>query len=333
MPKQLNVVFAGTPQFSADILKDLLKNKNINVSAIYTQPDRPTGRGKKIIPSPVKQLILDYNQANQTDIKIEQPENFKKSNIDFEDNINKLKSYSPDLIIVVAYGLILPQAVIDIPNIDCINIHTSLLPRWRGAAPIQRAILAGDKTTGVTIQKIDIGLDTGDIIESCSCEINNKETTESLTTKLNDISKELLSLVLNKYLESKVKYTKQDDSKATYAAKLDKTEALIDFNNSADFIDRQIRALNPWPSAKAQLKDDIVMKVLEAGVVISSSNNNDLVCGTIIESSRNGMTVKCGEGYLNITGLQLSGGKPITVQDALNGKFKDLFQVGLTLGS
>lgn len=349
--QKLNIIFAGTPDFSAQILKDLLTNNNINLLAVYTQPDRQSGRGKKITPSEVKQVILDYNkQHHDCNINIEQPLNFRKSNPDYEDNINKLKSYQPDLIIVVAYGLILPKAVIDVPKYGCINIHTSLLPRWRGAAPIQRAILAGDHETGVTIQQIDTGLDTGDIIAISKCQISNTDTTISLTNKLLDLSKPLLHTVISSFINHSVSFTQQQETDennnnlVTYAHKLEKEESIIDFNKDAEYIDRQVRALNPWPGAKIKLADNNFIKVGKTAVkqrddentpgqiekyIKLNFNNSNYNTGSILDSSPNGLIILCGNNTkLLITELQFSGGKMISVKDALNGKFKDLLTQG-----
>ncbi len=327
--KKLNVIFAGTPDFSAKILKNLLSNFDINLVAIYTQPDRQAGRGKKLTPSEVKQVILEYNKNTNQNINIEQPLNFRKSNPDYAYNIQKLRSYNPDLIIVVAYGLILPKAVIDIPKYGCINIHTSLLPRWRGAAPIQRAILAGDQETGVTIQQIDTGLDTGDIIALSKCNILDADTTADLTDRLLDLSKPLLDKVIKQFITHTVTFTKQIEtdfnghSLVTYAHKLEKEEGLIDFNNDATFIVRQIKALNPWPGVKIKLTNNNFVKIGNARVISDNNITNNAI-GKIIQSTSDGILIQCGLNKLLITELQFSGGKMISTQDALNGKFKNL---------
>lgn len=330
MQNKLNVIFAGTPDFSASILDSLYLNNNINISAVYTQPDRPSGRGKKITASPVKSLVLEKNQLLSQSIPVEQPDSFRKSNQNHEQYIEKLKSYKPDLIIVVAYGLILPKSVIEIPTFGCINIHTSLLPRWRGAAPIQRAILAGDSETGVTIQQIDTGLDTGDIIAIDKCNITQSDTTLSLTDKLLNLSKPLLNKVIDSYIANDTVFIKQDDSKANYAEKIDKSESLIDFHNDADTISRQIRAFIPWPIAKIALDENTFIKVFSAEVITDSQAkvNDKVIPGTIIESSKQGILIQCGKNSLNITQLQFSGGKIISAQDALNGKYKEIFMKG-----
>lgn len=234
----------------------------------------------------------------------------------------------------MAYGLILPKAVIEIPKFGCINIHTSILPRWRGAAPIQRAILAGDNETGVTIQQIDTGLDTGDIITQSKCNILDTDNTTSLTQKLLDLSKPLLDSVIKQFITNSVSFIKQVEidnhgkSLVTYAHKLEKEESLIDLNNDAEFIIRQIKALNPWPGAKIKLADNNFIKIGNAKVVFD--NHNDAI-GKIIKSSSDGILIQCGLNKLLITELQFSGGKMISARDALNGKFKDLLAVNIKL--
>lgn len=331
MPNKLNIIFAGTPEFSAEILKSLYKNKKINITAVYTQPDRPSGRGKKITGTAVKQLVLENNNILNINIPVEQPDNFKKSNPNRENYISKLNDYKPDLIIVAAYGLILPKAILDIPKYGCINIHTSLLPRWRGAAPIQRSILAGDTETGVSIQQMDIGLDTGDVIDFATCEITDQDTTISLTKKLLELSINLLQTVINNIISNEINYTKQNNSLVTYAEKLNKAEAIIDFNSNAEFIHRQIRAFNPWPGAKIKLDNNDFIKLYTSEVVLDDNNNQSQTkpnIGTITESNRNGISIQCANNKIKLLQLQFSGGKIISAQDALNGKFKELLLEG-----
>ncbi len=328
MPNNLlNIVFAGTSDFAAKILNSLLCSPNYNklftLSAVYTQPDRESGRGRKIAPSPVKQVILDYNSANQHNIRIEQPVNFK-NNAD----ISQLQSYQPDLMIVVAYGLILPQSVLDIPKLECVNIHASLLPRWRGAAPIQRAILAGDVQTGITIQKMEQKLDTGPSILQASCNILDGDTTITLSEKLCDIAISLTNDLVTNYktLLSNKNYQKQDESLANYAHKLDKAEAEINWQDSAVNIHRKVRALNPWPSVTAigTLPDsqDTIFKIIDADVI---SAHSALQPGSVLNENNKHIIVQTADGQLEITKLQFSGGNIITARDALNGKYKSLF--------
>lgn len=329
----LNIIFAGTPDFAAEILQDFLKNTKDNLVAVYTQPDRPAGRGKKLTPSAVKSVILESNLSSKLSIpsiSIEQPENFKKSNPDYSDNINKLKSYQPDLIIVVAYGLILPQAILDIPKYGCINIHASILPRWRGAAPIQRAIQAGDCKTGIAIQQMDKGLDTGNVLSEAQCDITNTETSISLNNKLLELAKPLLLSTIEDIKNKKLIPVKQDDSLATYAHKITKSESMIDFNQPAININRLIRAFTPWPGAQININNNII-KVWETEVLYDIDSKSHYKIGEVISANKSGIVIQCLETQLNITKLQFSGGKVISAADALNGKHKDLLQPGTVL--
>lgn len=323
---KLNIVFAGTSEFAASILSSLLASPNYNstfiISAIYTQPDRESGRGRKITPSAVKQIILDYNNAHPSSvINIEQPVDFKN-----QTDIDKLDSYSPDLMIVVAYGLILPQAVLDIAKYECVNIHASLLPRWRGAAPIQRAIIAGDKKTGIAIQKMERKLDSGPIILSAECGITDTDTTLSLTQKLLDLAKLLVNQLVDNYKTLlNNNYQQQDHSLANYAHKLDKAESPVDWQQSAEIIHRKIRGLNPWPSVTSCGDVDntvVAFKILNAHVINNNANINP---GTVLNSHNKNIIIQTGHNQLEITKLQFSGGNPISAQDALNGKYKALF--------
>lgn len=321
MPNQkLNIVFAGTPEFAKEILQDLLAVQEHTISAIYTQPDRNAGRGMKLSPSAVKSFILQNNY----NIPIEQPDNFKLSHPEYNHYINKLACYKPDILIVVAYGLILPKQVLDIPKYGCINIHASVLPRWRGAAPIQRAILAGDNQSGITIQQMDKGLDTGDIIAKTECKITDNDTTLTLSNKLVELAKPLLKNVLNNIASKKIIHLKQDHSLATYAHKLEKAESIIDLNTDAIDICRKIRAFNPWPGAQINLKNNTIIKIWEAEVIKISSA---IKPGTVVQANQTGIIIQCCPNQLKIHKLQFSGGKIITAQDALNGKYKDLFKI------
>lgn len=324
-PKKLNIIFAGTPEFAADILAYFLKHTEDNIAAIYTQPDRPAGRGKKLSPSAVKHLI----QGSNLDIAIEQPENFKKSHSEYNNTISKLESYKPDLIIVVAYGLILPKAVLELPTYGCINIHASLLPRWRGAAPIQRAIEAGDKQTGIAIQQMELGLDTGDVLAEAKLDISSIDTTSSLSQKLITLACPLLVKVVNNIKANKITLAKQDDNLVTYAHKISKQESFLNFNKSAEDLDYQIRAFNPWPGSQGNLNNNIV-KIWRAKAICHNPDYNSENCkpGSIIQANKDGLLVQCSSGLLKISELQFSGGKRISITDALNGKFKDLLKPG-----
>ncbi|MDU5747844.1 MAG: methionyl-tRNA formyltransferase, partial [Haemophilus parainfluenzae] len=224
--KPLNIIFAGTPDFAAQHLTALL-NSHHNIIAVYTQPDKPAGRGKKLQASPVKQL------AEQHQIPVYQPKSLRKEEAQAE-----LKALNADVMVVVAYGLILPQAVLDMPRLGCLNVHGSLLPRWRGAAPIQRSIWAGDQQTGVTIMQMDMGLDTGDMLHKVYCDIDDQETSASLYYKLAEIAPSVLIDVLDHLEEGKFIAEKQDDSQSNYAEKLSKEEAKLDWSLSAAQLER-----------------------------------------------------------------------------------------------
>jgi methionyl-tRNA formyltransferase len=309
----MRIIFAGTPDFAAESLKALLHSGH-DICAIYTQPDRPAGRGRKLTPSPVKQVALDHQ------IPVEQPLNFKH-----EDSINHLASYQADLMIVVAYGLLLPQAVLDTPRLGCINVHASLLPRWRGAAPIQRAILAGDKETGVGIMKMEAGLDTGPVLLEARCAINANDNAQSLHDKLAELGAATLLESLVDIEHRLQQAIPQDDSHMTYASKLQKQEAVIDWQQPAKQILRQVNAFNPWPVAQTLLNGD-VLRIWQAEFIIESSNAKP---GTIIAVSKQGIDVATTDGSLRITQLQMPGKRAMQVQDFLNANSID---TGVELG-
>jgi methionyl-tRNA formyltransferase len=309
----MRLIFAGTPDFAAESLKALLHSGH-DICAIYTQPDRPAGRGRKLTPSPVKQVALDHQ------IPVEQPLNFKH-----EDSINHLASYQADLMIVVAYGLLLPQAVLDTPRLGCINVHASLLPRWRGAAPIQRAILAGDKETGVGIMKMEAGLDTGPVLLEARCAINANDNAQSLHDKLAELGAATLLESLVDIEHRLQQAIPQDDSHMTYASKLQKQEAVIDWQQPAKQILRQVNAFNPWPVAQTLLNGD-VLRIWQAEFIIESSNAKP---GTIIAVSKQGIDVATTDGSLRITQLQMPGKRAMQVQDFLNANSID---TGVELG-
>lgn len=235
MSQSLRIVFAGTPDFAARHLAALLSSEH-EVIAVYTQPDRPAGRGKKLTASPVKNIALEH------DIPVYQPVNFKS-----DEAKQELKDLNADIMVVVAYGLLLPQAVLDTPKLGCINVHGSILPRWRGAAPIQRSIWAGDAETGVTIMQMDIGLDTGDMLKIATLPIEATDTSTTMYDKLAELGPEALVDCLGDIAAGKATPVKQDDEQANYASKLSKDEAKIDWSQDAAFIERCVRAFNPWP--------------------------------------------------------------------------------------
>ena len=316
--KPLNIIFAGTPDFAAQHLQALIDSPH-NVIAVYTQPDKPAGRGKKLQASPVKQL------AEQHQIPVYQPKSLRKPETQAE-----LTALHADVMVVVAYGLILPQAVLDTPTYGCLNVHGSLLPRWRGAAPIQRAIWAGDKQTGVTIMQMDAGLDTGDMLHKVFCDIDLQDTSADLYHKLAEIAPNALIEVLNHLTDGTFIAEPQDDTQSNYAEKLSKEEAKLDWQLSAAQLERNIRAFNPWPMAYLQLTDEQgnpqTLKVYQATVLPSVSQTP----GTIISADKNGIQIATADGVLNLLQLQPAGKKPMSAQDLLNGR-ADWFAVGKAL--
>lgn len=313
--KSLKVIFAGTPEFAAQHLQVLL-NSHHQVIAVYTQPDKPAGRGKKLQASPVKQL------AEQYQIPVYQPKSLRK-----EDAQETLRALQADVMVVVAYGLILPKAVLEIPRLGCLNVHGSLLPRWRGAAPIQRAIWAGDEQTGITIMQMDEGLDTGDMLHKVYCDIASDETSTSLYAKLMEIAPNALIDVLDDLDEGKYIAEKQDDLLSNYAEKLSKEEAKLDWKLPAVQLERCIRAFNPWPISYLTLLDskgtEQILKIYKATVL----PHIDKPVGTILSVTKEGIQIATIDGVLNILELQPAGKKPMSVQDFLNGR-ADWFSVG-----
>lgn len=301
--KTLNIIFAGTPDFAARHLQALIGSKH-NLVAVYTQPDRPAGRGKKLTPSPVKSLALEHN------IPVYQPASLRK-----EDAQQELAALNADIMVVVAYGLILPQAVLDTPKMGCINVHGSLLPRWRGAAPIQRALWAGDKETGITIMQMDIGLDTGDMLLKTHLPIENTDTSASLYDKLAKQGPDALLEALNGLSDGSIKAEKQNSALANYAEKLTKDEALLDFNKPANVLDREIRAFNPWPISYFKHQGNII-KVWQAEVKPSETNS---LAGTVLKASKAGIEIATSDGILILKTLQLPNKKPLAAADILNG--------------
>ena len=313
MSKPLRIVFAGTPDFAAQHLDALIQSHH-DVIAVYSQPDRPAGRGKKLKASEVKQLALTH------DIPVYQPENFKS-----DEAKQQLADLDADIMIVVAYGLLLPKAVLETPKLGCINVHGSILPRWRGAAPIQRAIWAGDTETGVTIMQMDEGLDTGDMISIATCPIEAHDTSASLYSKLAELGPTALIDTLATIADGTANAEKQNDKLANYAKKLSKDEANIDWQMPAQQIERNIRAFNPWPICFTQMQGNTV-KIYAAELV-----NLDGNVGEVLAADKTGITVATGEGALKITQLQPQGKKPMSVQDFLNGR-ADWVTVGTILG-
>jgi len=316
LTKPLRIIFAGTPDFAAKHLSALLNSEH-EVIAVYSQPDRPAGRGKKLKPSDVKQLAVSH------DIPVYQPVSLRN-----EDAQQELAALNADLMVVVAYGLILPQVTLDTPRLGCINVHGSLLPRWRGAAPIQRSIWAGDAETGVTIMQMDIGLDTGAMLHKVACPIADDETSASLYNKLAELGPQGLLETLTQISNNTAVAEVQDDEQANYAAKLSKEEANIDWTQSAVAIERQIRAFNPWPVSYTQIAEQNV-KVWQAN---ASEDETDAQPGTVLAATKQGIQVATGNGILTLLNLQLAGKKAMPVQDILNAR-KEWFTVGQLLNS
>ena len=308
----MRIVFAGTPEFAAQHLQALL-DAGHQVEAVYTQPDRPAGRGQKLTPSPVKQLALAH------EIPVLQPPTLRAAEAQAE-----LAALAPDLMVVVAYGLILPQVVLDIPRLGCINSHASLLPRWRGAAPIQRAVQAGDSESGVTVMRMEAGLDTGPMLLKVSTPITASDTGGSLHDRLAELGPQAVLLAIDGLQAGTLHGEVQDDSLATYAHKLNKDEARLDWTRPAVELERLIRAFNPWPICHSTLHGE-PLKVLEAGMGESGG-----APGTVLAASRDGLTVACGEGALRLTRLQLPGGKPLAFSDLYNSR-REQFAVGTVL--
>lgn len=302
MSNPLRIIFAGTPDFAARHLHALIESEH-EVIAVYSQPDRPAGRGQKLKASEVKQLALEHS------IPVYQPENFKTAEAQ-----EALAALNADIMVVVAYGLLLPKVVLDTPKLGCVNVHGSILPRWRGAAPIQRAIWAGDAETGVTIMQMDVGLDTGDMISIHRCPIANDETSTSLYNKLAELGPSALVETLTDIAAGNITPVKQDDTLANYAKKLSKEEAEIDWSMPAAQIERNIRAFNPWPICHTQLQGNPV-KVYQAQVTSQSGSP-----GEVLNADKNGITIATSEGALMITQLQPQGKKPMSAQDFLNGR-------------
>ena len=300
----LRIVFAGTPDFSVAPLEALIASPH-EVVAVYTQPDRPAGRGRKLVPGPVKQKALDHG------IPVMQPASFREDGA-----IANLASLQPDLLVVVAYGLLLPEAVLEIPRLGCINIHASLLPRWRGAAPIQRAILAGDSRSGVCIMQMDAGLDTGPVWLEKEIALAQDETGGSLHDRLAALGADALMEALPLIIAGDHKPMPQPEEGVCYAHKLSKEEACIDWSVPARQIDLLVRAFNPWPVAYADL-DGKKVRLWETEVLAGSAS---AAPGTVVATSRAGVDVATADGILRITRLQMPGKRPVTAQEFLNAR-------------
>jgi methionyl-tRNA formyltransferase len=301
----LRLVFAGTPDFSVPCLA-ACRASGAEVVAVYTQPDRPAGRGRKLTPSPVKQAALEAG------IAVEQPESLK----DIAAR-ERLAAYRPDLMVVVAYGLILPRKVLAIPRLGCWNVHASLLPRWRGAAPIQRAILAGDAESGVDLMQMEAGLDTGPVLLERRTPIGPDETGGSLHDRLSMLGADVLAEGLRRVMTGEtLAATAQPETGVTYAHKLDKAEAQLDFRRQAIELERQVRAFDPWPVAEGEIAGERV-RVWAAKAIDAPAGASP---GTVLAANRDGIDIACGTGALRVTAVQRAGGKRIDAVDYLNAR-------------
>ncbi|WP_318464567.1 methionyl-tRNA formyltransferase [Photobacterium leiognathi] len=314
MSKPLRIVFAGTPDFAARHLAALLSSQH-DVVAVYTQPDRPAGRGKKLTASPVKAIALE------NDIPVYQPVSLRN-----EEAQQELAAIDADIMVVVAYGLLLPQEVLDTPRLGCINVHGSILPRWRGAAPIQRSIWAGDTETGVTIMQMDIGLDTGDMLKVATLPIEATDTSATMYEKLAELGPDALIDCLSDIADGTAVAVKQDDEQANYAKKLSKEEALIDWTMDAAAIERCVRAFNPWPMSYFTVAEQNV-KVWQTAV---EADNQGKAPGTILSADKQGILVATGNGALRLISLQPPGKKSMSAADLLNSR-REWFEPGTQL--
>ncbi|MEH3415856.1 methionyl-tRNA formyltransferase [Phytobacter diazotrophicus] len=304
MSDSLRIIFAGTPDFAARHLDAMLSSEH-QIVGVFTQPDRPAGRGKKLMPSPVKVL------AEEKGIPVFQPVSLRP-----RENQQLVADLQADVMVVVAYGLILPKAVLEMPRLGCLNVHGSLLPRWRGAAPIQRSLWAGDTETGVTIMQMDVGLDTGDMLYKLSCPITAEDTSATLYDKLAQLGPQGLLATLTQIATGTATPEIQDETQVTYAEKLSKEEALLDWSLPAEQLERCIRAFNPWPMSYFVIEDQPV-KVWKASVINSQAKADP---GTIIEANKQGIQVATAEGILNLESLQPAGKKAMNAQDLLNSR-------------
>ncbi len=302
MATPLQIIFAGTPAFAAVALHRLLEAE-YKISAIYTQPDRPSGRGRRLTPSPVKVIATTHG------LPVYQPLSLKDKAAQAQ-----LAALAPDLMIVAAYGLLLPATVLDIPRLGCINIHASLLPRWRGAAPIQRALLAGDEKTGVSIMQMETGLDTGPVLSTLSSPIQPDDTTATLHDRLAELGAKALLHCLPLIATGHALATSQDEAQACYASKIRKEEAWLDWSLPAVFLERQVRAFNPWPVAQTQINGHS----LRVWSAVALPQTDAARPGTVLTVSKTSIDIATGEGILRLLEVQPAGGRAMPVQAYLN---------------
>lgn len=310
----MKIIFAGTPVFAAVALQALIQSSH-QVLACYTQPDRPAGRGLKLLPSPVKEIALANN------IPLYQPLSLKDA-----EQQNLLASFNADAMVVAAYGMLLPATVLNLFPFGCINIHPSLLPRWRGAAPIQRTLYAGDTISGVSIMQMDEGLDTGPILLQHQMLLDENETSQTLHDKLAQLGASLLIEALDLYSQKKLSPQKQDDRLATYAHKIKKDEALIDWHCPAIELEQKIRAFNPWPVAYTMWQG----KNLRIWFAKALSQEHQAIPGTILSATQKGICIATGQKVLSLQALQLPGGKVLNAADFYNAHYQQ-FHVGQLL--
>ena len=304
--KDARVIFAGTPEFARASLSALVDSGVVPV-AVLTQPDRPAGRGKHIMASPVKRYAEEHG------IPVMQPATLRDESV-----VSELAAFEPDVLIVAAYGLILPQDVLDIPSRGCINVHASLLPRWRGAAPIQAAILAGDRSSGISLMSMTAGLDCGPVFMASQIEIAGDETAGSLHDKLAKLGGDLLARHLDDILDGRIRAVPQDEAAVTYAAKIQKSDARLDWSKSASELERQVRAYHPVPGAFffAPSDDEQTDSSLRIKCWRAQSNADvDAITGTVVASGADGMVVACGRGALRLLELQLPGKRRVTARE------------------
>jgi len=311
---KLKIIFAGTPEFAAVALRALVAADN-EVVAVLTQPDRPAGRGRRILPGAVKQVALE------SQLQVMQPLSLQEMKAQ-----QALAALDADLMVVAAYGLILPPAVLTIPRLGCINIHASLLPRWRGAAPIQRAILAGDQKSGVTLMQMNQGLDTGAILSQAVCVLHPDDTAGSVHDRLAQLGACTLLQILPRLQAGTINPRPQNEAEACYAPKLNKKEAVIDWSQSANELDRRVRAFNPWPVAHTLLAGQRI-RVWRAQPL--SEDSPELEPGSIVRSGRAGIDVQTGNGLLRLLELQPAGGRVMSAVDFLNARH---LQAGVCFG-